>query len=608
MRVRIAYLCISCLLVAALVLTSCGPAEEEEEEGAQTVVGQVEEVGEEEEETKIAETKVSTTPSDKPQYGGRIKILITDDPQTFDPYWLVRVASSEIQSLWLETLGTEDWARPDECLCMGTTPIECSIGSLAESWEQPDENTYIFHIRKGVRWQNKPPANGRELTASDIEYTFHRELGLGSGYTEPSPSAGNSPDLLNVISVEATDKYTVVFKTETPSLITLPGFLTEWRNRIVNRETVEQYGDLKDWKNAIGTGPFMLVDYIPGASLTFNRNPDYWGWDERHPENRIPYVDGVDLLVIPNQATGLAALRAGRLDDMVYGMYSPFLEWEQLERLLETNPEMQYVKVLVGGRCVSMRVDREPYTDVRVRKALQMAIDHDAIAESYLGGITEGTPSGMIHPIMKEMAFTYDEWPQELKDEYTYNPEKAKQLLAEAGYPNGFKTELMIATNMRIEMAEIVKGYLANVGVDMTILPTDPATRSSILVNQSYNAMTWSYSAFRSVIPIGGLVWRTSDAWYNPVRNNDPVYDEMVEAVRATTDRDELNRLFKEADEYILRQHWALSMPLLYSFGVYQPWLKGRLGNERTLGGGYNPGPIYARLWVDQALKESMGY
>ena len=192
-------------------------------------------------------------------------------------------------------------------------PLFALKGALAESWEQTDATTYVFNIRKGVYWQDKPPMNGRELTAKDVEHSFHRFLGLGSGFTEPSPLASELGKL-PWESIEATDEYTVVMKLQEPRLRALNLILDGNSMFIQPPEVIEQYGDISEWRNLVGTGPFMITDWILGSSVTYTKNPNYWGYDEKYPENRLPYFDEYKLLVTPDVSTILAALRAGKVD------------------------------------------------------------------------------------------------------------------------------------------------------------------------------------------------------------------------------------------------------------------------------------------------------
>ena len=164
---------------------------------------------------------------ERPQYGGTIAVAIPyGDVRQFDPWDGQNALWSN--GLVLEKLGQMDWAiPPDEYdwTQAGYLILNVVTGALAESWEQPDLLTTILHIRKGVYWHDKPPMNGRELTAYDVEFSWHRNLGLGSGFTEPSPYAGSGITGLPLESIEATDKYTLVVKASSFTFNTLDELL-----------------------------------------------------------------------------------------------------------------------------------------------------------------------------------------------------------------------------------------------------------------------------------------------------------------------------------------------------------------------------------------------
>ena len=117
-------------------------------------------------------------------------------------------------------------------------------------------------------------------------------------------------------SVEATDKYTVVMKLKEPRLRALNLILDGWNAVIQPPEVIEQYGDMQDWRNIVGTGPYTITDFTKGSSITWTKNPNYWGYDEKYPENRLPYIDTYRALLMPDMSTRLAALRTGKVDMM----------------------------------------------------------------------------------------------------------------------------------------------------------------------------------------------------------------------------------------------------------------------------------------------------
>ena len=210
---------------------------------------------------------------------------------------------------------------------------------------------------------------------------------------------------------------------------------------IENPEVVKKWGDTLDWHHAVGTGPFILKDFVADNHANLVRNPNYWGHDERYPQNKLPYIDKLRLMIIPDQKTTLAEMRAGRID--VADQISPVLAQE----MRKTNPEILQIAIPQTAGTIDPRHDKPPFNDVRVRKAMQMAIDLPGLAKTYYKGTVEPYPSTITARALKGWGFPYEEWPQDLKDEYAYNPKMAKKLLADAGYPDGFKTNIVANTS-----------------------------------------------------------------------------------------------------------------------------------------------------------------
>jgi len=612
MKRKAVWIILSFVMVVALVLASCGPAAKEGEKEVvkgkvtkETVVVKEEEVKEEEvkeeEEKEEVVTKITG-----PQYGGTISYGESLDPTNFDPWWH-STRDNEQQSMYLETLGSLDWTVDREVLPLntGARPFEFAVGNLAESWETPDKETIIFHIRKGVRWQNKPPVNGREMTADDVAYSFNRLLGLGGyGFTEPSPFSVDIT-ITAVTSVEATDKYTVVVKHE-PSVTALWGLLiSSIESYVIAREVVEQYGDLRDWRNAVGTGPWMLVDYVEGASLSYIKNPDYWGYDEKYPENRLPYADGLKDLIIPDLGTRLAALRSGKID--VIGMeYGGTISWEQTDSLKRTNPYLLSTNVLAQSLAILPRYGEPPFDDIRVRKAMQMAIDVPTIAMTYYGGYSEPT---LRPPLGNPGTYApFDELPEDIKEGRSYNPEKAKELLAEAGYPDGFKTSIICTEGSwsDLDLLQIAKAYLADIGIDMELKVHEwTAFYGRMMSGEWEEDMTWwLHGGMILDPPLGIFSWTDPAKWWNASRIDDPHFNELYAKLQAVTDIAEHDRLVREINDYSFSQFWGIMMPRQVGCVVWNPWLGGYSGE--TYLGLYQVGPVFARMWVEQDLKKSI--
>jgi peptide/nickel transport system substrate-binding protein len=298
----------------------------------------------------------------------------------------------------------------------GTFTVE---PDLAERWEALDDSTYVFHLRQGVHWHKKPPVNGRELVAEDVKVTYDRFL------TEK----GNPLRfLLDVVDrVEVVDRYTVKFLLKEPfawlvETLALPSGM--W---IIAPEVLAQFGDLKQPETAIGTGPFLLERYEPNVKTVFTRNPDYF-------RPGLPYVDGVEWLVVEDPATGLAMYRTGQLDCAPNHWWS--VRQQDVEEIKRSNPQLIYQDFLSNvTHGIFMRTDQPPFNDVRVRRAISHALDRQAIVDA---AFVKGEPSPAISRGVPAWSPTIDQLGAGAKY-YQYNPQEARRLLAEAGFPKALK-------------------------------------------------------------------------------------------------------------------------------------------------------------------------
>ena len=274
-----------------------------------------------------------------PQYGGTITYVLPTDYPGPDAVVSGGAANYSAGAV-VEKLGFADWAAPRDKFSFNTYELNIPAntrGVLAESWSQPDPLTYIIKVRQGVHWHDKPPMNGRELTAQDIEYNFHRVLGMGSGFTERSEHATSFRGV-EVESITATDKSTVQFKLKEINLGALAAILDGNVAWIYPPEVIKEHGDVTDWRNLVGTGPMMLTDWTNGSSITWDKNPDYWGFDEKYPQNRLPYIDQLRGLIMPEVATQLAALRTGRVDYLGRIGSTEIKSLDQLARIHRRTP------------------------------------------------------------------------------------------------------------------------------------------------------------------------------------------------------------------------------------------------------------------------------
>ena len=544
----------------------------------------------------------------KPQYGGELTIRANRNIVSFDPY--ITENRANLYCAWMERLVADDWTLNPDIFDYKTHwhPSRYMKGNLAESWEFPEPGTHVIHLRKGIHWQDKSPANGREFIAEDVVFHFSRLCGFNGVSKPSSPPA---PGLLDLISVNANDKYTVVFKFKTPN----PELIMEALHKVYpslsleNPDAVKKWGDLNDWHHAIGTGPFILQDFISGSSATLIKNKNYWGHDERYPQNQLPYLDSVKYLIIPDDDAALEAMGAHKIDllDVVMPL--------QAKAIQKTNPEiLQITHPGSDAMTIEPRNDVKPFSDTRVRKAMQMAINLPAIAKDYYKGTVEPYPVMLTSRYMKGWGFRYEDWPQDLKNEYAYNPAAAKQLLAQAGYPDGFKTNVVTDKVKSKELLQIVRSYFAAVGIDMEIRMMDTTSFiDSVMHGKKHDQMVHCPPG-----PLGHTaspfleLTRFRNGPGNWAMVDDPIYNGLLTKAVATTSYNDLKTIIKDANERVARQHFTISLlqPIYYS--LCQPWVKGfNAQHGSTWGHTGGPGMLsfyLGRFWINQKLKKNMGH
>ena len=461
---------------------------------------------------------------------------------------------------------------------------------------------------KGYTGKISHQANGREFVASDVVFDYDRLYGLGDGFTSPSPFQASVVAWQDLLSVTATDNFTVAFKWKTPNpeqIMETQQSQTDSSQCLVNPDAVQLWGNVGDWHHAIGTGPFMLTDFVDGSSASLVKNTNYWGYDERYPQNKLPYIDKLTYLIIPDDSTALAAMRVGKIDDM------DGLSLQAAQPMQKTNPEITQLMIPAPtGVEVDLRNDKAPFNDIRVREAMQMALDLPTIAATYYDSTCSADPVSLTSMYLKGYGFPYEQWPQELKNEYAYNPTAAKQLLAQAGYPNGFNTDIVADSSGDPLILQIIQSYFAAIGINMSInTMTSASWTSYVQVSRKQDALairTYSGQLGMKYEPIRALNKFQTGYSLNYLMVSDPTFDAFYPAAMATTNPVDTKQIIATANEYVAQQHFAISLLEPMNFSLVQPWLKGYDGQYGAFYGTDGPtllGFYAARFWIDQKLK-----
>jgi ABC-type transport system substrate-binding protein len=404
---------------------------------------------------------------DTPAKGGDIVVTYKDDITTLDPAigydW---VNWSMIKSLFSRLMDYEP----------GTAKL---IPSLAESFEvSPDGLTYTFKLRPGVKF-----SNGRTVVASDVKYSIERAVnpktqGPGAGFFGAiagfdAVSGGTSETLSGI---ETPDDQTVIFKLSRPDATFLHVLAINFAS-VVPKEAVEAAnGDFG--KQPVGSGTFILKDWTIGQKLVFDRNPDYFNKD-------MPYIDKVTVEVGQEPLVALLRLQKGEVDIAGDGIPpAKFLE-------IKNSPEG--AQMIVDGEqlhtgYLTLNTKIKPLDDVKVRQAINMAVNKERITRILNG---RATPANQpLPPLMPgyDKSFTG----------YAYDVEKAKALLAEAGYPDGFETVLFSTnTDPQPRIAQAIQQDLAAIGVKAEVRALAQGNVIAAGGTEGEAPMVWS----------GGMAW-----------------------------------------------------------------------------------------------------
>ena len=540
-----------------------------------------------------------------PQYGGHITIASNSDILTFDP--ILGTTNTSWNFAWQEQPFTDNWTTSPSTFAYNISfrPPDYAAGCLATSWafSPTDINTFIITLKQNVYWQNIAPVNGRQLTSADVVYSYDRNLGLGNGFTAPAPIWSTSPQAA-IKSITAIDKYTVSFTwaNTNPESIAENMEQASIVNIIIPSEEVTTNGNTYNWHNQVGTGPFVLSDWVATTAMQLTANPNYWGYDERYPQNKLPYISGLTVLIIPNTSTALAAMRVGKIDQMnQQATFTPTV----IQGLQQTNPEINVIKIPSAALDILPKSSVAPFNNLNVRIAMQQALNLPLIASSYYQGTANPNPQTLVSMYIAGWGWPYAQWPAATQAEYTYNPTNAKALLAAAGFPNGFSTTLYFDSNNDADLLAIVQAEEAAVGINITLQAMPSATINAFVTTASWNGLAQRGVGLigRILAPLRVLPEFTPGNSVNFEGWNDPAYTAIYNSANAATSIDSIKGYVQQACQYVTQQHILISLITPTGYCLCQPWIVGYSGQNGAFGNLVNT--YAARFWVNQTVKNS---
>lgn len=552
-------------------------------------------------------TAETTADPGAPVYGGDITVYYPEFYSEYDP---AVYTNRNYVAFYYDMLWNLDWETDrSEFNFTGTfLASDYLTGQIAESWETAaDFSSMTVKLRKDVFFQDKTKVgmdakynvyDARNLVAADIKWSYDRLLGL-DGATQVVPNETAWPSTLYMLtSVEVVDDYTVKFSFNTKTQTAVGDFMCarvniggpEW-------DTLDE-AQKADWHYAVGTGPFIVTDYVPDNSMELTANPGYWQKDA--DGNKLPYLDSVTIVQFTDKTNALSQFIAGELD--IISFPAAVFDNDQIAQLKAAMKTDQYTEYKYYGTPMAIGLKQgnnpvEALTDIRVRMAMQYAIDLSAIETGFFQrDISDGI---RISGIWGTDTCYNDpaSWSQELTDSYTtYDPEKAKELLAEAGYADGFTFDCTIFAMLPTPLFQIISEQLAAVGItmnlvvgntppDMTSVGADPDNPSSVFFNVR------AYSPTSATYGIG------KDSPQNYVHENDPKIESMLADLLAAPSLEEQITIAKELDQYYMSQHY-----LLYISGCegYSNWFNSRVQglHGEAISPNYYMGYMLARTWV----------
>ncbi|HEY7652516.1 MAG TPA: ABC transporter substrate-binding protein [Methylomirabilota bacterium] len=518
---------------------------------------------------------LSATPAraQAPKRGGTLNVRLWDPPH-FDPHLTVSY-KTHIAYTFTHSRLVKHKAGPG--VQPGTFPIE---GDLAESWTQPNENTYVFKLRRGVRWHNKPPVNGRELTSDDVVYTLERFRTVKGN--------ANAYMLAALDKVEAPDKYTVKFTLKEPYAWFLDILANPMAVCIVAKECVEKMGgDLKKPEATVGTGPWMLDSYRPNVGMTLVRNPTYF-------VPGLPNIERIEALVDEDKASRIAAFLTGKYD---LGTEFPgtidWTDWDVVKKGRRDLKTQLYPSNVMSH--IYVRNDKPPFSDVRVRRAMSLAINRQAIIDATYEG--NGAFNPPVPAALKEWSIPIDQLGEGAR---YYKPDlaAARKLMAEAGHPNGFPATMDFTTygsTVLVDQVQLILKDLKSIGIEVKLNTKEYGAYIATTFYGKYDSM-----AFGPQTPFLEPDNFLYGQYYpGEIKNhghiNDPVVADMLIRQRRTPDPAKRREQIFEIQRYLAKQQYYVQIGSQIYNAVWNQALKNYGPNL-----GYDYGGRLMAAWLDR--------
>ncbi|MBI2906632.1 MAG: ABC transporter substrate-binding protein [Chloroflexi bacterium] len=461
--------------------------------------------------------------SEQPGYGGIMTVGAGGDPPSLDPH-------QETTSYTLSVVGPSynSLAQHDP----NAWPEAKIVSDLAQKWDvSADGVTYTFHFPEGIRWHDGAP-----FTSADARFSIQRMAAPPRGTRSPRS------DLFEVVDqVETPDPRTLTLRLKSRSASFVPILAMGW-NVILPQHVVQQKGDMK--KDVVGTGPFKFKAYSPGVSYEVVKNEGYF-------RRGRPYLDGIKWYTIRDGATRFSALRTGRIALIEP---TPGISASQANLLEKSVPEVQVQRTpYYAMLAVLLNVRMKPWNDVRVRQAMNLALDRQSLIDVALEG--RGVIGGLLFP-----GGLWDRPREELLQKPGYRRPtesdiaRAKGMLGEAGFPTGLSSPLLARMDLveSHRSAELVKREMAKLGIDLSIELKESAGFYDALDRHSFSAAVMTIGVHVDDPDVVFPVIFATNASRNYMGYSDPKVDELIARQSTILDKAERTRVVRQAEDIII--------------------------------------------------------
>lgn len=433
------------------------------------------------------------------------------------------------------------------------------IGDLAEKWEQPEPAVIIFTLHQGVRFQDRPPVNGRALTVEDVRISYEA--------LRKAPYQG--PNYVDVKSIEAVDERRIRFTFNRPAAYFLNNLLSQ-KHVVVPPELL---GTERSKTEAVGTGPMILKSWKAGQGMELERNPTYFKKDPR-TGMQLPYLDGWQSQVIGDRNSLLAAWKSGQIDHIAfaYGLKEP----KNAGVLADPNAVFQVVSPSTWGMThVAFKLEKAPWNDARVRRALSLALNRKEMVDGLADGLAAEGAYPLDWTFFKDpKTGEYQEWPwrpDQLGAYQKHDPGQARQLLQAAGFsaqrplefeavglaandPGGYllrhQTHLAIIDQWKQTFGDMI---------NPKFVPLESLAHGRAARTREYNDVLFAWLTGPAYEPDGFLFAQLhSKSTFNYYGTNDPDIDRWTEAQRVEMDQSKRQALWQQVMDRDLDQVYRL--------------------------------------------------